>query len=86
MGLNHVSLFTCDFVKEFRDQLKTSLRWFRGRFTSYRLCSHFFEEVDPVSECGRVGSLHASGDVTVEMFFLRGEFVAWDAEELTDDC
>ena len=86
MGLDRVSLFTCYFAKEFRDQLKTALRWFRGCFASYRLCSNFFEEMDPVSECGRVGSLHALGYVAMEMFFLRGEFVAWDAEELTDDC
>ena len=86
MGLDCVSLFTCYFAKEFRDQLKTALRWFRSCFASYRLGSHLFEEMDPVSECGRVGCLHSSGDVTVEMFFLRGEFIAWNAEELTDDC
>ena len=39
-----------------------------------------------MSECGRVGSLHALGYVAMEMFFLRREFIAWDAEELTDDC
>ena len=39
-----------------------------------------------MSECGRVGSLHASGYVAMEMFFLRCEFVAWDTEELTDGC
>ena len=72
MGLDRVSLFTCYFAKEFRDQLKTALRWFRGRFASYRLCSHFFEEMDPVSERGRVGCLHAPGDITVKVFFLFG--------------
>ena len=86
MGLNRVSLCTCYFAEEFRDHLKAALRGFCGRFASNRLCSHFFEEMDPVSECGRVGSLHASGDVSMEVFFLRGEFVAWDVEELTDDC
>ena len=86
MGLDRVSLFTCYFAEEFRDQLKTALRWFQGRFASYRLFLNFFEEMDPVSECGCVGSLHSLGDVSMEMFFLRGEFIAWDAEELTDDC
>ena len=42
--------------------------------------------MDPVSECGRVGSLHASGYVAMEVLFLRREFVAWDSKELTDDC
>ena len=72
MGLDCVSLITCYFAKEFRDQLKTALRWFRSCFASYRLGSHLFEEMDPVSERGRVGSFHASGDVAVEVLFLCG--------------
>ena len=72
MGLDCVSLFTCYFAEEFRDQLKAALRGFSGCFASYRLCSHFFEEMDTVIERGRVGSFHASGDVSVEVLFLCG--------------
>ena len=86
MGLICVSLFTCYFAEEFCDQLKAALRGFRSCFALYRLCLHFFKEMDPVGERGRVGGFHATGDVSMEVFFLRGEFVAWDAEELTDDC
>ena len=72
MGLDRVSLFTCYFAEEFRDQLKAALREFSGCFALYRLCLHFFEEMNPVGERGCVGSFHAPRDVAVEVLFFFG--------------